>query len=61
MDQFVVLLSNSDRKVSVMGTKTGRTFKSEASAERAGKRYLKDHPYHNALVLVVEPEPERVT
>jgi hypothetical protein len=56
MGVFVVIASNSDRKVAVFGTATGRPFGSLQSAERAARRFEKRHPNLSALACFVEAE-----
>jgi hypothetical protein len=50
---FVILASNSSRKVAVVGTATGRTFKSEAAAERKVRSLRQALPGVDFLVLPI--------
>lgn len=55
-EEFIVLASNptsSSRKVSAIGTETGRTFKSERSAEKMKETLEKLHPNLYFLVLPI--------
>jgi hypothetical protein len=57
----VVVLWNSDRKVAVLGTATGRAFRSVRMAQQAALKYEKEHPSVSTLVCPVEawaPESE---
>jgi len=50
---YIILASNSYHKVSAYGTKVARPFRSEASANKALRKYEKAHPNLDFIVLPV--------
>jgi len=51
--RYVILGSNSARKVQVFGTRTGQPFGSEASAERYARKLDRQSPSIDFLVLPI--------
>lgn len=54
---WIVLSSNPSSQVQAFGTVTGKTYQSEAAAERTARRMERHYPHLDFLVLPVTPAP----